>query len=268
MESHAYHETREMTWPNVAFKYCGLFDHFIHIESEEARMLPKINTAHLARLTDNFGVIQFSKQWIPDASSGYTLDDNARALLVCVKHFEKFREYKQLNLIRTYLNYFKYVQDKDGKLYNFVSENKTVDKGSWGEDAQGRAIWALGFLIDAPHVPADFKREAHEIFVKALGTVEEIKSPRAVAFIIQGLYHYDKEMKYKEIKERVIKFADYLAGLYEASSGDNWKWFEKYLTYGNSKLSEALFYAYSATGKDEYLDIANESLGFLIEKNF
>ncbi|MBU0978065.1 MAG: glycosyltransferase family 4 protein, partial [Nanoarchaeota archaeon] len=107
MESHAYHETREMTWPNVAHKYCGLFDSYTRIESEQAKTLPRVNTAHLARLTDNFGVIQFSQQWIPDVSSGYTLDDNARALMVCVKHYEKFREYKQLKLIRTYLNYFK-----------------------------------------------------------------------------------------------------------------------------------------------------------------
>jgi len=268
MESHAYHETREMTWPNVAFKYCGLFDHYVHIESEEARMLPKVNTTHLARLTDGFGVIQFSKQWVPDVSSGYTLDDNARALLVCVKHFEKFREYKQLNLIRTYLNYFKYVQDADGKLYNFVNEEKNIDKNSWGEDAQGRAIWALGYLIDAPHIPTDFKREAHEIFVRALAAAEKIKSPRAVAFTIQGLYHYGKKMKHEETKEHVIRFANYLVSLYEASSNANWKWFEKYLTYGNSKLSEALFYAYSVTGKKRYLDVANESLRFLIEKTF
>jgi glycosyltransferase involved in cell wall biosynthesis len=268
MESHAYHETREMTWPNVAFKYCGIFDRHVHIESEEAKMLPKINTTHLSRLTDGFGVIQFSNQWIPDVSSGYTLDDNARALLVCVKHFEKFREYKQLNMIRTYLNYFKHVQDVDGRLYNFVNKDKAVDKNSWGEDAQGRAIWALGYLIDAPHIPVDFKREAHEIFVKAIGAVENVKSPRAVAFIIQGLYHYDKEMKHEETKRRMTKFADHLVDLYEHSYHESWKWFEKYLTYGNSKLSEALFYAYAATGKQEYLDIANESLKFLIEKTF
>lgn len=268
MESHAYHETREMTWPNVAFKYCGIFDKHVHLESEEAKMLPVVNTSHLARLTDNFGVIQFSNQWIPDVSSGYTLDDNARALLVCVKHFEKFREYKQLNMIRTYLNYFKHVQDADGKLYNFVDKDKAVDRGSWGEDAQGRAVWALGYLIDAPHMPADFKREANEIFVKALGAADEFKSPRAVAFIIQGLYHYDKEMRHEETKKRMIKFADHLVDIYEHSYHDTWRWFEKYLTYGNSKLSEALFYAYAATGKQQYLDIANESLNFLIEKTF
>lgn len=268
MESHAYHETREMTWPNVALKYCGLFDGYVHVESEEAKVLPKINTAHLARLTDGFGVIQFSQQWMPDASSGYTLDDNARALIVSVKHFEKFREYKQLLMMRTYLNYFKYVLSDDGKLYNFVNENKEVDKSVWGEDAQGRAIWALGYLISSHHVPFDFKREAQEIFNKALSAAENVKSPRAVSFILQGLYYYGKSNNFRGIKEKIANFADHLVNIFSDNVGDNWKWFEKYLTYGNSKLSEALFYAYMVTGKKEYLDVATESLNFLIEKTF
>jgi len=268
MESHAYHETREMTWPNVALKYGELFDDYLELESEEAKVLPKVNTAHLSRLTDNFGIIQFSKQWVPDPMSGYTLDDNARALLVCVKHFEKFREYKQLNLIKTYLNYLKYVQDKDGKLYNFVSKDKKIDEKSWSEDAQGRAIWALGFLSDAPHVPADFKREAQEILTKAITVTEDVKSPRAAAFMIQGLCCYNNTVNSTKIKAKVRKLADFLVGRYEESSNEEWKWFEKYLTYANSKLCEALFYAYNATGKKRYLEVADESLQFLIKETF
>jgi len=268
MESHAYHETREMTWPNVAFKYCGIFDNYVHVESEEARVLPKINTSHLTRLTDNFGVIQFSKQWVPDVSSGYTLDDNARAMIVCVKHYEKFREYKQLNLIRTYLNYFRHVLSEDGRLYNFVNQHKEVDKSMWAEDAQGRALWALGYLVSAPHIPMDFKREAKELFDKALSAVKDVKSPRAVAFIIQGLYNYGKFSKFGEVKGKITKFADHLVNIYADNWSEQWMWFEKYMTYGNGKLPEALYYAYMATGKDEYMDIANESLRFLIEKTF
>lgn len=268
MESHAYHETREMTWPNVAHKYCGLFEKYVHIESEEARALPRVNTAHLIRMTDKFGVIQFSKQWTPDVSSGYTLDDNARAMVACVRHYEKFREYKQLKMIRTYLNYFRHVQGKDGRLYNFASKNRIVDMNSWSEDAQGRAIWALGFLMDAPHVPLDFKRDAQETLNNALNVMENSKSPRALAFTIQGLYHYDRFHDYPGIKKKIKRYADYLLELYDASNSNDWKWFEKYLTYGNAKLSEALYYAYKVIGKNEYLDVANESLNFLISKTF
>ncbi|MFH1422357.1 MAG: glycosyltransferase [Planctomycetota bacterium] len=268
MESHAYHETREMTWPNVAVKYCKLFDSCLHLESEETRALPKINTAHLSRLTDNFGVIQFSKQWTPDPTSGYTLDDNARALLVCVKHFEKFKEYKQLNLMKTYLNYIKYVQNKNGKLYNLVTKDKEIDENSWSEDAQGRTIWALGFLINAPHIPADFKREAQEILIWAINSAEKIQSPRAAAFTIQGLCCYNNSMNSDKIKARIGKLADFLVERYNESSNEGWKWFEKYLTYANSKLCEALFYAYKATQKEKYLKIAEESLQFLIKETF
>ncbi|MFH1802499.1 MAG: glycosyltransferase [archaeon] len=268
MESHAYHETREMTWPNVALKYCGLFDQYLHLESNEAKMLPKLNTTHLARLTDNFGIIQFSNQWSPDPESGYTLDDNARALLVCVKHFERFKEYKQLKLIRTYLNYLKYVQGRDGKLYNIVDKNKKIDETSWSEDAQGRAVWALGYLAASAHVPADFKREAQEILTKAINAVPDMRSPRAVAFTIEGLYYYNILAGSEKLKSRINRLANYLVGLYDESSSEEWKWFEKYLTYANSKLSEALFYAYLATNKERYFEVAQESMKFLLKETF
>lgn len=268
METHAYHQTRYMTWPNVALRYCEMFKNYLNIESEEAKALPLINTAHLDKLTDRFGIIQFSNQSVPDPVSGYTLDDNARAMLVCAKHYEKFKEYKQLKLIRTYLNYMKYVQEKDGKLYNFVDKSKKVDYKQWSEDAQGRAIWALGYLIASPNIPSDFKREAKEIFSKAVNAAAEINSPRAISFTIQGLCSYNEVIGLSEIKEKICSFADKLVSLYEANSKDNWNWFEGYLTYGNSKLSEAMFHAYAATLKEKYLDVAKESLNFLMSETF
>lgn len=268
METHTYHQTRYMTWPNVAFRYCEMFKSYLDLESEEARSLPIINTSHLARLTDRFGIIQFSKQSVPDPASGYTLDDNARAMIVCAKHYEKFREFKQLDLIRTYLKYLGYVQEKDGKLYNFVDKSKNIDYKHWSEDAHGRAIWALGRVIASPHIPADFKRNAKEIFNKAMNAASEITSPRAIAFIIQGLASYNEVSYSEEIREKVTKLANHLVELYHTSSNKEWNWFEKYLTYGNSKLAEALFHAYTVTHKKEYLTVAKESLDFLLGETF
>jgi glycosyltransferase involved in cell wall biosynthesis len=268
MEKHAYHETRHTTWSNVAFHYCELFNKYLGIESEDAKTLPKINTSHLMRMTDNFGMIQFATQAMPHQVSGYTLDDNARALLVAAKHYEKFKEFKYLGLIRTYLNYVKYVQGKDGKLYNLVDENKKIDEESWSEDAQGRAIWALGYLVSCQNMPADFKREALDVLTRALNSSKNIQSPRAVAFIIQGLYFYDQVFHNKKTQKRISGFAEHLVSLYERTSRKDWKWFEEYLTYANSKLSEALFYAHLVTNNKKYLEVAEESLRFLIDETF
>ena len=267
MEKNSYYFTRHMTWPNVAIQYHELFKKYIGIKSEEIEALPKVDTSHLIRLTDNFGVIQFAIQSTPDTNSGYTLDDNARAILVCAKHYEKFREFKQLNLLKTYLDYIKYVQKKDGKLYNLVDKNKNIH-GEWSEDAHGRAIWALGYLISSPNIPEDFKKDAEQILLKAIDASSEIKSPRAISFIIHGLYFYNSLINSANIKKEIKKFADFLSVLYRDNSNPSWKWFESYLTYANNKLSEALLYAYLSTGSREYLDIGLESLDFLLSETF
>ena len=40
---------------------------------------------HLINMTDKNGMLQFSKKSTPDPYSGYTLDDNARALIVALE---------------------------------------------------------------------------------------------------------------------------------------------------------------------------------------
>lgn len=269
IEKEMYFKTRVMTWPNVALAYNKVFRKYLGMsEHPELRKLPRINTSHLIKMTDTFGIIQFANQTEPDLSSGYTLDDNARALLVCTMHYEKFREFNQLHLIRTYLDYIKYVQTEDGRLYNYVDESKRVDYAHWSEDAQGRALWALGYLASSDVVPQDFKREAEDMFLKALTVETEIKSPRAAAFIISGLYYYNKSRKSDELVDNIVKYADHLKSIYRHNSHQGWRWFEPYLTYANSKLSEAMFYAYLATEDKSYLHIAQESLSFLISKTF
>jgi len=49
-----------------------------------------ISLDHLARLTDCFGLIQHANYSIPDFRTGYTTDNNARALVVAVKHYRLY----------------------------------------------------------------------------------------------------------------------------------------------------------------------------------
>ncbi len=268
MEKNSYYYTRSMTWPNVAMHYCDVFNKYLDLKEKEFESLPEIDTSHLIKLTDNFGIIQFAIQTNPDENSGYTLDDNARAILVCTKHYEKFREFKQLDLIKTYLNYIKYVQKRDGKLYNFVAKDKSINRDQWSEDAHGRAIWALGYMISSPHIPDDFKREAEAIIRKAIIASDKIGSPRSISFILQGLYFYNRVANSTKIRKQIEKLANDLITLYKASSNPTWRWFEPYMSYANSKLPEALLYAYLSTGRREYLDVGLESLDFLLSKTF
>ena len=61
------------------------------------------------------------------------------------------------------------------------------------------------------------------------------------------------------------KLADSLVKRYQDEDKDDWHWFEPYLTYDNARLPQALFEAYSTTGKQKYLDVAKESMAFLLK---
>ena len=268
MERNAYHYTRHMTWQNVAMSYGRVFKEILKNNGIEIKDLPQINIKHLMKLTDNFGIIQFANQSNPDVQSGYTLDDNARALLASAMHYEKFKEYKQLRMMKTYLEYINFVKSSDGKLYNFVDKKHNVDNSKWSEDAHGRALWALGYMHSLQEIPRDFKDKAEKIFLETFPAASIMTSPRAVAYTILGLSYYNKSKKSPYINENIKKLADFLVSLYKTTATPDWLWFEKYLTYSNSKLPEALFYAYKATKNKDYLRIAEESLNFLIEKTF
>jgi len=99
MGKNAYFRTRYMTWENVALSYLKYFSQFVPELTLGQRKLPPIKLTHLTKLTDNFGIIQFAKLTEPDISSGYTLDDNARALIVATLHYEKFKVHSTLLLI-------------------------------------------------------------------------------------------------------------------------------------------------------------------------
>ncbi len=268
MERNAYHYTRHMTWQNVAMSYGRVFKEILKNRGIEIKELPQINIKHLLRMTDNFGIIQFANQAYPDKKSGYTLDDNARALITCAMHYEKFREYKQLRMIKTYLEYINYVKGEDGRLYNLVNKSRIIDETKWSEDAHGRALWALGYLCSIKDIPQDFKEKAERIFLETFPATSLMVSPRAIAYTIAGLYHYNKIKKSPHIIENIKKLADFLVSLYEKTAKNEWKWFESYLTYSNSKIPEALFYAYNSTNNPVYLKVAEESLNFLIGKTF
>ncbi len=268
MEKDAYENTRHMTWNNVALAYNNIFKKYTNLFGEHLTSVPEIKMDHLIRLTDDFGIIQFAKYTNPNTAWGYTLDDNSRAMIVCCKHYDIFKDGPSLKLIRIYLDFIKYVMRNGGRLYNFVGYDRKINLEDWSKDAHGRALWSLGVLVNTGAIPEELKKKAGGIFKRALKVIGNIKSPRSVAFIIEALYNYNKANPSDKNVKKIKRLADYLVSLYRNSSSKEWRWFEEYLTYTNSKLSEALFYAYIATKKREYLRIAKSSLEFLSSITF
>ena len=266
MSVEAYEQTRPMTWPNIATSYFKLYQKFADLESEESK-LPELKFDHLKRMTDKFGIFHFAKYSKPEKRYGYSLDDNARALVAAVKSYKTSPSEENLDLIRTYLNFIKYTQKPEGTFSNIVSYKKRRD-GTNDEDVQGRAIWALGFSSAQDYLPKNISAEAAKIFSKALKPFKRVESPRAIAFAMTGLYYYLKQNHNKQFLNLFESFAKRQTKLFEDFATEEWQWFEDQLTYSNSKLPESLFYAYKLLGQKRYLNAAQKSLAFLSRITF
>ncbi|MFA5754845.1 MAG: glycosyltransferase [Candidatus Paceibacterota bacterium] len=241
MGLNSYIESRFMTWNNVALSYYELYRKYADVSSDFK--IPKIKFDHLKRLTDNFGIVQFAKNIVPNLDYGYSTDDNARALIVAVNSGDN-------KLIKKYLNFIESVQEDNGMFYNYVNKNKIIENKEISEDVQGRVIWSLGKINN---------KKSIKLFNKSLSYIKDINSPRAKAFAILGL---------SRNKELLRVFADDLINLFNKNKNKKWNWFEDCLTYSSSRIPEALFYAYSTLKDKKYLDVAEKSLTFLIGKTF
>ena len=258
-------------WENSAVAHAKLFAKEAGQKIIMLYNLPEIKLNHVEKMTTNFGLVQFSKINQPDYQSGYTLDDNARALVAMGQHYELTKDEDDLIPIQTYLDFIRFCQQPNGNFLNYVDidEEFTSQNQENLEDANGRAIWALGYIISLKQIlPKEIIAMAVSIFQKTLPQVEAIHSTRAMAFIIKGLYYHfigTGSVKNKMLTE---KLTNRMVEMYNHESEKNWEWFESYLTYANSILPEAMLYAFLMTGKTRYKDIALESFDFLLDNIF
>lgn len=236
--------------------------------------LPLVNLAHVKNMTTAFGIIQFSKINVPDINSGYTLDDNARALIAMCMHYEETGDQEDIPYIRTYLYFIAHCLQPTGDFLNYVNELHAFTEQNDStnlSDSNGRAIWALGYLISKENIhelPTSIILLAEEVLREAMPLISTIHSTRAMAFIIKGLYYANLNKK-SAIKSTIIRtLADRLVQMYRHESEEKWQWYESYLTYGNALLPEALLFAWQDTKDIVYKEIAKTSFDFLLSLTF
>lgn len=269
------HKIASTVWENSAIAHAKLFEKLDDDRISLQYNKPNINLKHFKKLTTGFGMIQFSKINQPDIDSGYTLDDNARALIAMCQHYELTKDKADLDYIHIYFNFIKFcLQSKDGFLnyvdeqYIFTRQNNTVNL----EDANGRAIWALGYLIAKgdllPTASQTIAADAELMIQSVLKNIDHIHSTRAMAFAIKGLYFRNKKNNSPQNSALIKKLADRLVQMYRHESHNKWQWFESYLTYANSVLPEALLCAWLVTGEITYQKIAKSTFDFLLSKTF
>lgn len=265
-------KTAATAWENVAIAYASLFQKMGRVEEELIYSLPPIDTYHIRRMSRQWGIIQFSKGNRPDSSTGYTLDDTARALMAMCQVVATGQGKVKERYVKTYLNFIRYCQQPDGSFLNYVdkdgiftSQNEEVGL----DDSNGRAVCALGYFIScAGHFPAPWKEEAEAILKRTFQRFDRIESPRSIAFMLKGFYYYSRECPSAQTDACIWLLANKLAQIYRRTAEVHWRWFEAYLTYDNAILPEAMLLAHLAIGREEYKEIARESFEFLLKKVF
>jgi glycosyltransferase involved in cell wall biosynthesis len=268
MSLNGLHKIAPTSWENSAIAHIELINKHIKRSKKIRYELPKISLEHIKRLTTESGMFQFSKIAVPDITSGFTLDDNARALIAVAKHYQMTREEEDLRLIQIYLDFIIFCQQEDGSFMNYVDhEGNYFDKNKDEnlEDSNGRAIWALGEFCSYDCLFSyNQLRQAETALEKALPNIPNFMSPRAMAFAIKGLYHYNIKNNDRAVQNLIISLADNLVSKFRGVSDSKWRWFEDYLTYANSVLPEAMLYAYLATGNVIFEKTAIMSFDFLL----
>ncbi len=266
------HTMAPTAWENAAIAHAQLFENHGKGKISLHYKIPEVNLDYVKKLTTDFGIIQFSILNQPDIDSGYTLDDNARAMVAFCQHFQLTKESDDLKYIAIYLNFINFCLQSNGSFLNYVNEEKEFVPQNYETnlaDSNGRAIWSLGYLISIGDIlPFELAMQAEIILQRALENVREIHSSRAMAFIIKGLYYRSTKNKIERDKNLITLFADRLVQMFRHVSDDDWTWFESYLTYGNSILPEAMLCASLATGNPIYKQIAKSSFDFLLSKIF
>lgn len=262
--------TRASAWDNVAVPHARLFGSLISGKEELIYNYPKLTLKHICKLTDSKGIIQFADNCEPDIESGYTLDDNARALIALCMHYRLSFNGKDRELIGIYLKFIKQCQIEGGTFLNYVDKDGFhSEKNHYVnlEDSNGRALWALGVLISHGDIlPENYISMAEAMLLDCLPWTKTLTSPRSIAFVIKGLYYFNLVRKKHEISHIIDHLAGRLISHYRDAKEADWKWFEAQLTYANAVIPEAVMMAYIETGNLIYYKTAVDSFHFLISK--
>jgi len=210
---------------------------------------------HLRRMTNAKGILQFSRLSAPDISSGYTLDDNARALIVAM-YMENGHD-----LALTYASWLCQAQRSDGTWSNLQTLGQDI-RALDSEDSVGRALLAcaLGFSCSWH----DVQNLCRSMFNRNLPRAVNFKSPRAVAYTLTGLCKIEQPLS-REHLQLIRQLTSYLTGLYRQNQKKGWYWFENIFAYCNGILPQSLFSVYARTGDIRALKTGHDALNFLCD---
>ncbi len=299
MRKRAYLFAREMIWKRVAQGYMESFSRVRSDRTETPRVqfsartsqktlnqIPELNLRHLNALTDKTGILQHAIFTVPNRGEGYSIDDNARALIFTVM-LDQLTMDEGVDRSATesqgmggggevqaanpdwavrYLAFLEHAfNPKKRRFRNFLGYDRRWLEEEGSEDSHGRALWALGTVL-AHSADRGLRGAAGRLFEFSLPAAIEFHSPRACAYSLLGIQAYLHSYAGDRDAQRVrFALARRLLDMYESIRRPEWKWFENVVAYGNARLPQAMLLVGSACKDDRMLSAGLDSLSWLAE---
>jgi glycosyltransferase involved in cell wall biosynthesis len=281
MRKRAYLHSRETIWPKTARKYMASFQRARFertlrpkaaqkddLAANAPDTLPVLNITHMLNMTDDTGILQHAIFSVPNASEGYTTDDNARALIVSTLLDEEPRHAGRRecpNLSHRYLAFLWLAFNaRTGRFRNFFGYDRRWSEDIGSDDSHGRALWSLGKVLGHSR-DAGLRGAAGRLFEAAVPATLLFTSPRAWAYCILGMQAYlDWFPGDRVIQGARNTLANRLLDIYERSHSETWRWFEKSLSYSNARLSQALILAGWRSDNQRMIEAGMDSLKWLV----
>lgn len=279
MARNAFALAEQCYWPNIGKQYIELLYTLVAEDAPAswtadanvwpALSLPSLNLYHLRMLTDYTGILQHARYTIPNRSHGYCIDDNARALMLCIMLQNHVQDREELyRLTSIYLSFIDYSYNSaNGKFRNFLSYERNWLEEEGSEDSIGRTIWALGYATAYTEVD-HFYHHADHLFRQGLSCVDCISHPRALAYLILGLASHVRIFHEASVARMLENKAAQLSAFFDRTIDQEWIWFDNIVTYGNCRIPHALIAAGIGLEKKEWADRGIKILDWLIQSQF
>ena len=143
---------------------------------------------HLDRMTDSTGLIQHAIYSVPRRESGYTTDDNARALRLAARLWQEEPSPRMLARVTTYLSFMEHARCPVRGFHNFMGYQRDWLDATGTGDCQGQAVRALAEVLGS-NLPRGHRALAHELIESALPVLADLRSLRAQAYVILAWGH-------------------------------------------------------------------------------
>jgi len=201
---------------------------------------PSPSLQHLARLTDEVGIVEHAHLDRPRRDLGYCTDDAGRLLAVASK---LTTEPDARRLANVALRFLDHAHDGDGTFRLRLGPDGEWTDDPPSDDAAGRALYGLGVAASQAPWP-EVRAGALELFDAAVAF--RSGHPRATAYAALGAVAILDAMPEHDGAHRLVAdAADLLPG---AAADPAWPWPEPRLSYANGLIPEARLAVAAALG--------------------